>query len=463
MSDASASPEDGSVVALPRIVSQKKKEELNNALEEMNGRYAVVQIGETARVADFEGRDITFLKKNDFLTFHGNKSAWIEDDDTGKIKKVPIAKNWLEWPHRRTYEKLVFKPAAKSVDEGSYNLWRGWPVKPKKDGGSFALFFDHIKTNICNGDEEIFRWVIGWLCDLFQNPAQKIGVALVLRSPEEGTGKGFFVNKIGALIGRHFDTYLHSERIVGKFNAHLRDKLLVFMDEAMWAGDKQARGVLYGLITEPTITVEAKGMMPEQTDSYLRVVMASNHDWVAPAGPTARRFCVLDVANYSRNNGKYFQDIEDELKSGGYSALLWYFLNTPYDREFIRKPIKTAALMDQKVSGLENELAWFYECVKYNKIGDAEFGTTIAIDTIRTEDFYNAYIAWAEKNAIRKPCPRTTLTRSINKGCGLTEAEIPLKSIWRGNTSERWYDLFSISEYRNAFDEKFEQQLDWED
>ena len=39
----------------------------------------------------------------------------------------------------------------------------------------------------------------------------------------------------------------------------MRDKLVVYADEAFWAGDKKAEGVLKAMITEDTIQIEMKG------------------------------------------------------------------------------------------------------------------------------------------------------------------------------------------------------------
>ena len=449
----------------------KSNSDTNAAVEEMNKRYAVVKIGSSVRIADTENEPLTLMSRYDFLTYAGNNFVKVEteEDEGDKPKRVNIAKLWLEHSRRRSYKQVLFHPSKVGLPPDTLNLWKGWGVEPKKDAGKYDLFLDHIYNNICNSSDEVYLWVMNWLCDLFQNPMKKIGVALVLRSPEEGTGKGFFVNKIGRLLGKHFDTYLHSERIIGKFNAHLKDKLLIFMDEAVWAGDKQARGVLYGLITEPTITIEAKGLTPEQTPSYLRVIMASNHDWVAPAGPTARRFCVLDVAEHARNNTTYFKEIEDELAIGGYEALLYYFLNTPYNREMVRHPLKTDALLDQKIAGMENETSWFFEVLNYKKFpgakqeGDIYPWTSLLSCAVETDFFYTSYYEWSKRNLIKKPCNRSTLARMVNKNCGLTKAGIPLVSHWRGEGLRNQYMLAPIQQYRDAFENKFGQSIKWEE
>ena len=47
-----------------------------------------------------------------------------------------------------------------------------------------------------------------------------------------------------------------TKHLVGNFNAHLRDKLLVFADEAFWAGDKRAEDQLKAMVTEENNIVE---------------------------------------------------------------------------------------------------------------------------------------------------------------------------------------------------------------
>ena len=147
---------DENVIEIANTESKKKKSkdtkmfvDLNAALQKMNQRYAAVKIGETMRIADFSEKEISYLKKNDFMTFSGNWFVTVQDEDEGKAKKVQVAKKWLEWPGRRTYEKMVFKPTTDPLPENTYNLWQGWAVKPKKGAGKFDLFFDHIRVNIC--------------------------------------------------------------------------------------------------------------------------------------------------------------------------------------------------------------------------------------------------------------------------------------------------------------------------
>ena len=101
----------------------------------------------------------------------------------------------------------------------------------------------------------------------------------------------------------------------------------LFADEAYWAGDKKAESVLKGLITEPTLLIEQKGIDAVQWPNRLHVLMAANADWVVPASYDERRFAVFDVSNkYAQGAASeserrdYFDALFHEIENGGVEA-----------------------------------------------------------------------------------------------------------------------------------------------
>ena len=84
-------------------------------------------------------------------------------------------------------------------------------------------------------------------------------------------------------MGKHGIQVFNPKHVVGNFNGHLRDVLLLFADEAFFAGDRAADGVLKGLITEPSLMIERKGVDAVRAPNLLRVIMATNSDWAVPA------------------------------------------------------------------------------------------------------------------------------------------------------------------------------------
>jgi hypothetical protein len=64
--------------------------------------------------------------------------------------------------------------------------------------------------------------------------------------------------------------------------------VLLFGDEAFYAGDKKHESILKMLITEEMITIEAKGVDAEVSGNCIHLMMASNdRGWCPPAWTTA--------------------------------------------------------------------------------------------------------------------------------------------------------------------------------
>ena len=162
---------------------------------------------------------------------------------------------------------------------GTSTSTRVFAVESKK--GDCSRFLEHVRNNICKGDEEISDYLFAWMADCVQNRSRRPGIAVVLRG-RLGTGKGVLCSQFGALFGPHFIHVSQPSHLTGNFNSHLKDKLVVYADEAFWAGDKKAEGVLKAMITEDTIQIEMKGKDVLTFRNHIRLLISSNHEWVVP-------------------------------------------------------------------------------------------------------------------------------------------------------------------------------------
>lgn len=195
---------------------------------------------------------------------------------------------------------------------------------------------------------------------IVQHPGEeKPGTAVALKG-KEGTGKSRFVCLFGELFGQHFLHCMTPRGIMGQFNAHLENKVLTFLDEAIWAGNRGEHGALYGLLTEQTLNIERKGKDIEARANHQRVMLATNHDWVVPAGPNARRFCVAEVSDAREQDHVYFKALQEQMDDGGREALLWTLLNWDAGEINIRSVPRTNELANQIEMTLDPfEQYWF--------------------------------------------------------------------------------------------------------
>lgn len=279
---------------------------------------------------------------------YANRYATVEDAD-GQLKKVSPFEVWMRSSLRREYDGVVFEP--RGAAKGYYNLYGGPALKPAD--GECSLLLEHIREVICSNDEMAYRYVLCWCAHLVQRPWELPGVAIALRSGQ-GTGKGSFVRALGMIWGkRHFRHVADVDHLLGRFNAHLENAILVFCDEAYWAGDKHHVSALKAMITENTRIIERKGVNAMEVRNLTRLVIATNNRWAVPAELDDRRFLVLEVSDARVGQQQYFEALHHELENGGAAAFLNYLL--AYDIEGFSpfKVPKTTALLEAKVYGMD--------------------------------------------------------------------------------------------------------------
>jgi phage/plasmid-associated DNA primase len=212
---------------------------------------------------------------------------------------------------------------------------------------------------ICTGNESHFDWLLKWCAHMVQVPMINGQVAVVMRGGE-GCGKGTLGHVLRRIAGSHGYYVSNQKGVVGNFNAHLANRLLLFADEAFFAGDKQHEGVLKALVSESVISIEPKGVDSYQQANYLRLVMATNNKWAVPAGAEARRFFVLDVPNTKTGDKAYFDALYAEIDNGGLAAFLHDLLQVDLTGWNRAHAPKTAGLMDQKLFSLRGVQRWYY-------------------------------------------------------------------------------------------------------
>jgi hypothetical protein len=258
----------------------------------------------------------------DFAKLHNREKV------IGK-KFTTIGKWWLSLDdrQRRQYDGVTFAPGRNPP--GKWNLWTGFACEPKprpSGGGSMLPYLDHLRENVCRGNTEHYKYIIGWMATCVQRPDSPAETSIVLRG-KEGTGKGVAIEQFGKLFGPHFLRVTQARHLTGNFNAHLQNVVVLYGNEAFFAGDKQHEGALKALITERTLTIEPKGINPYQVPTCLHIMLSSNEAWIIPAGSDARRWFVLDVGDDHMQDHTYFANITRNMESGGREQLLHYLMN----------------------------------------------------------------------------------------------------------------------------------------
>ena len=431
------------------LVITDEHEEMRSLVRRLNSKHAVVMVGGKCLIANeefdpsFGYENITFSTESDFIRRYANRLV-----GRGKAKNSE-GRAWLSHPDRRQYDGIVFAPGQEV--SGYLNLDRGFAVTPEP--GNCSLFLDHIRNNLCRGDEKLSDYLLAWMADCVQNRSRRPGVSVVLRG-RQGTGKGIFCSQFGALFGRHFIQISQAAHLTGNFNSHLKDKLVVHADEAFWAGDKKAEGVLKSPITEDTIQIEMKGKDLVTFKNYMRLIVSSNNDWVVPAGSEERRFFVLDVSEARMQDRAYFASIISEMDNGGREALLDYLLDyEPYGID-VGQPPRTSALIDQKVHSYSSVQSWWYERLMGGHLldGQTKWVTEVSVSTLHED-----YLEFSGKMGVRHPSVPSAFGKSLKALIPGLEKDRPSNANGRGYV----YRMPPLTTCREQFDRYTKGSHDW--
>jgi hypothetical protein len=351
------------------LLDEKRAEhddEIDALVSKMNKSYAVCPMGSDIMVIEKcevvpEMANIQpkyrFWKKAGFRNYFENQ-LMVSITHDGKPKKMTHADIWLGHPDRATYPAGVGlfpnKPARYC---GYFNLWQGFAVEPKQ--GIWDSFNGHLRHVICAGNDELYEWVLDWIADLFQDPGNPKGTALVLHGTE-GCGKGTLGHVLGQAFGTHYKHVTDDKHLVGNFNWHLSDGILVFADEAVFGGDRKIAGKLKSLVTEKVLMSEKKGVDAIQFRNCAHLIAASNESWFIPAGPQSRRWLVLDVSGHRANDEAYFDNIFREAHGGGVAAMMYDLMEREIKSNLRLAPHTEALQMQrEQYSVMDSAVEWW--------------------------------------------------------------------------------------------------------
>jgi hypothetical protein len=341
--------------------------ELTHLIRDFNARFYVVgNFGGRCVVCWESANPVTktlLLGHQSFKDFYNrymHETVQVGVDDKGKPEYKSKARVWLGSWLRRQYSEVVFAPG-ETLAPDIRNLWRGFAYTPEK--GNCGLYLDHLRDNICGGEQQKYDWLLCWMAFKVRNPGLPGYTAVVLKG-REGIGKNMAADPFGSLFGAHHICVTKREHVAGHFNNHLRACCVMIANEAFFAGDRQHQATLKGLITDSFLMIEAKGIDAIPSRNRLSLIVISNESWVVPAGVDARRFAVFNCRDAHREDTLYFGAIQKQLDHGGYGALLHHLLHEVDITEFDQhKALRTEGLAEQQSQSLRGVEALWFECL----------------------------------------------------------------------------------------------------
>jgi len=306
---------------------------VSDSVDEYNRRYALVLSGENVKVARKEQVLGSIQHRFKLYSIDAFRSFFMNDvimvqNEKGAEKPIRKFDIWMASPRRNSFDGMILKPdmgptIVDSTGLTFLNTWAGFAVEAVE--GEWDLLKKHIYTNLCDSNQVHYDWLMDWMADMFQEPSNPKGTAVVLGGIE-GAGKGTLANALAHIFGLHASIISNGKHLNSQFNDMIMDSVFLFADEVVYAGNHETANVLKAMVTEKTNTREQKFGSKEKVESFLHIMMSTNNDWKVAAGPESRRWFVLKVLDGVANNREYFGAIKRQMENGGYEAMLFELL-----------------------------------------------------------------------------------------------------------------------------------------
>ena len=250
--------------------------------------------------------DINIYSRNDFITLHEELSFY----DATKYKNVSFIEEWLGDAEKVRFDKLDSYPKDNLCPKNVFNLWEKYPMElieksidDDKCREALEFFINHVRV-LCNYEDDVIKFVLMWISQMFQYPENK-SMELVFIS-SEGAGKGLFLEFFKTIMGnkRVFECTDPQRDIYGSFNGMMMDAMLVCLNEANKAGIFNQNDKKKALITDNVININIKNGKNFPMRSYHRFFCFTNN--ACPIVPNDRRNLIVRCSDDKINDTEYF-------------------------------------------------------------------------------------------------------------------------------------------------------------
>lgn len=289
-----------------------------------------------------DGGNSFYVTKNDdkgVMTFSIIKEFTMRDEisirEGPKIKGRKFRDLVVEMHKYIAYDKIVFIPFLRNppiVIGKVFNMFTGFTyafdpgliVEEEK----FNLITKHIENIWCKNNQIVIDYIYNWMAHIIQYPTVKMGKAILLKSQAQGAGKNSVCEFFGSILGSRYVCCIDDiDNLIGRFNAHLENKLFTICDEIQnYGGAYKSNDKLKSIITRREMGVESKGLNIRRADDLNNYIFLTNNDWALKIESTDRRYLALELDNAQANNREYFNALYSQINAADASLHFFHWL-----------------------------------------------------------------------------------------------------------------------------------------
>lgn len=270
-----------------------------------------------------------------YVLLYGSSEVW--DKETQEVMHVNAMRlaradcfdMWIKSPSRQEIHrsKLVFDPTC-TVDTTTHiNRFRGLPMTPERNDDKCQAIID-LALHLCNGRYREFHWLMCWLSYPLQNVGAKMDTAILMHSPQEGTGKSLLFDGVVKTIYGEYGATVGQHQLESQYSDWRSCKLFALFEEVLSRDQKfNYTGALKYMITGATQRLEQKFLASWEEANHMNSVFLSNEIQPWPLDNSDRRMHVLWPM--TRLDQSKQRAVQKEIDSGGIEAFYAFLLEYP--------------------------------------------------------------------------------------------------------------------------------------
>jgi hypothetical protein len=266
-------------------------------------------------IREFENRIVLFSKDKFTIAYEDlqyYQCGYNKISKKTELVKTQFINDWYKCDTKRVYDDVGIFPTGRKCPSNYFNMWKPFDMELVTEwetrDDAVEIFKNHILI-LCGNDVVVYDYFIKWIAQMIQYPAIKT-ICPVLIS-KEGSGKGTLLQLLTKMLGstKVFETTQPSRDVWGEFNGLMADAFLVNMNELSKKEGIESEGRIKGLITDPTLKINNKGVAQFPIDSFHRFIVTTNKEDPMSTNKDDRRKLIIRSSDELINNKVYFDNM----------------------------------------------------------------------------------------------------------------------------------------------------------
>lgn len=285
-----------------------------------------------------------------------------------KVVPINFINSWMvNNPKQRCFDDIGVFPDGLECPKNIFNLWRKFSMELISEyehkPAELEIILNHIKI-LCGNNEEVYQYFIKWIAQMIQYPAVKSICPTLISN--QGAGKGTLMKLFYKMLGESkvFETTTPSRDVWGDFNGRMCNTFLINLNELSKKETIECEGRIKGLITDPKLTINNKGVNQYDINSYHRFIITTNNGEPINTSKDDRRNLIIRSSDEKCGDKEYFKKLHEILEDVNVIKTCYeYFKAIPDIDKFNKLEMPTTEyqtnLKELSISPIEQWLEYF--------------------------------------------------------------------------------------------------------